>query len=192
MPLPPDPLGQALGMFVNDTVQGVTRSIAHYHALPPIRKSLFRASVGAGLVVGSIDIAIMLNDRAVALASAFFSAPSSAPAAVWVPLAVWGFCFAFGLLWFLIGMRVAGVAPDLMRALYSALLCAAFVALLTRGMYPSPALRLPLHPLYLANIAGWGVRCFLSLPIGGNALRRILQHIKRRAGELLPARPRAF
>ena len=189
MPLPEDRLGAALGNEINNATRAVTERVKRYHALPPVNKSLFRASGGAALVVSCLYVAVELKARAGELVTMFLRAPLNAPEGVWVPLAVWAACLGFGLLWFVVGVRNVGDARDTMRAFFSGLLAAGFAALLWLEAYPSPEMQLPLQGLYIAGLTGFGVRFWLSVwrPGGGPELEAVRrQQAHGRAREATP------
>jgi hypothetical protein len=161
-----------IGRAIADVGDAFNQEISHYAALPPLRKNLYRAGGGAGLITFCLYIPYEMNVRGGVtiknMMLALVRAPM-APREMWIPIA-WAAMLAFGLLWFVVDVKGARGPRDVMQAFWALILTGIYAALLSWGAY------LPrdwgawvvlanflLQGVYIAGIVGSLVRFWLSV-----------------------------
>lgn len=139
-------IGSAIG-----EIGAVGQEISRYNALPPLKKNLFRAGGGADMM------------------SALVRTPM-APREIWKPVAAWAAMLAFGLLWFVVGIKGARGPRDVMQAFWALILNGIYAALLWWEVYPprdwgawAVLANFLLQGVYIAGIVGSLVRFWLSV-----------------------------
>jgi hypothetical protein len=170
--------------------------------LTAYRRGLRRGTEGTFLLAACIYAAtwfpLFLGRSLGDLAQALWRAPGDHPG-----IAVFFAIASLGLLWIGTGLRGArggGDERDWMSAFWAALIGFGCLAGLWWQWFPSPdrtyltLLQIAsLKTFYIATASAGLVRLWLTVPFfGGNALRRIVRHIKARAPRLRPVRPRSF
>jgi hypothetical protein len=121
-----------IGRAIADVGDAFNQEISRYNALSPLRKNLYRAGGGAGLITFCLYIPYEMHVRggvsAANMMSALVHAPM-APRETWIPVAAWAAMLAFGLLWFIVGVKGARGPRDVMQAFWALILTAIYAAL---------------------------------------------------------------
>jgi hypothetical protein len=169
MNMPQQQHSDVVAYAIREVSDSINREFIRYAARPPLRKNLFRAGGGAGLIAFCLYIPFELNVRGgISVANmtlALIRAPMT-PTEIWIPIAVWAAALAFGLLWFVVGVKGARGARDVMQAFWALILTGIFAALLWWGAYLPRDWVLAnyfLQGLYIAGIVGSFVRFWLSV-----------------------------
>jgi hypothetical protein len=159
---------------IDNAIQNVgdsfNREFVRYAARPPLKKNLFRAGGGAGLITFCVYVAVefeaAMGLTAGQLLHGSQALPAAPPEVWWVPRAAWVTVLAFGLLWFVVGVKGARGARDVMQAVWALILTGIFAALLWWGAYlPRDwvLVNFLLHGIYIAGMVGSLVRFWLSV-----------------------------
>lgn len=167
---------QGLGKGLGDVGDSLARDFSRYHALPPLKKSRFRAGAGAGLItLGGL---------------ALIEAPDLV-FTNWVSALIWAGMVGFGVLWLCVGIKGARGPREAMSIFWTgfSVLTFAGLSLLGRHLLDAGGWSTFLESLFITGLVGSAVRLWLAARgMGSTGLEDVKsQQAHGRARDATPA-----